>query len=245
MPFPPIPLNKPSDLRGTSSPLRQCAPLLRTAALSILLAGSLSACAPLVVGSLVGGGLWLAADRRTSGAQIDDEAIELRGGNRVRAALENRGRVFITSYNRMVLLTGQVPTQADKDLAEGTLRTVPNVRHVVNELTVGPNTPSNAADALTSTRVKTALVGSRNVRSNAVKVTTENGVVYLMGLVTQQESDRAAEVASGVTGVLKVVKVFEIVSDAAIGNVAPVFAPPPATATTPSAAPAAPGTTTP
>ena len=210
--------------------------LLRTVVLSGVLAGSLSACVPLMVTGVVGG-LLLATDRRSSGAQLDDEAIEMRGSSRISTALQNRGSVSVTSYNRVVLLTGQVFTQADRDLVENTARTLPNARYIVNEVSVGNLAASTPNDALTSARVKTALVGSRNVRSNAVKVTTENGVVYLMGIVTQQESDRAAAVASGVSGVQKVVKVFEIVGDAAINNSLPMNAMP--THATP-VAPAAP-----
>lgn len=218
--------------------------LLRTVVISAALAGSLSACVPLVVTGMVGG-LLLATDRRSSGAQIDDEAIEMRGSSRISAVLQNRGSVSITSYNRVVLLTGQVYSQADRDLVENTAKTLPNVRYIVNEIDVGYPSSSTASDALTSTRVKTALVGSRNVRSNAVKVTTENGVVYLMGIVTQQESDQAALVASGVSGVRKVVKVFEIVSDAAMNSPLPISTVPanatPVTPTVPGT-PAAPGT---
>ena len=200
-------------------------PLLRTAIVSGVLAGSLSACVPLVIGGVVGG-LLLATDRRTSGAQIDDETIELRGSNRISSALQSRGRVSVTSYNRIVLLTGQVPAQSDRSLVEATIKTVPNIRYIVNEITVGPMAPQPTNDALTSARVKTVLAGSSNVKSNAVKVVTENGVVYLMGIATQQESDRAAAAASGVNGVVKVVKVFEIVSDSAVSSQPPLGAVP-------------------
>lgn len=210
-----------SDSTSSLAPRRRWPALLRTLVLSSVLASSLSACVPLVVTGVVGG-ILLATDRRSSGAQLDDEAIELRGSSRINAALQNRGSVSITSYNRVVLLTGQVFSQAERDMVEAIAKTLPNVRYIVNEVAVAPIYPSGTVDALTSTRVKTALVGSRNVRSNAVKVTTENGVVYLMGIVTQQESDRAAEVASGVSGVRKVVKVFEIVNDAAINSPLPI-----------------------
>ena len=229
-----------------SAPARRWPALLRTVVISAALAGSLSACVPLVVTGMVSG-LLLATDRRSSGAQIDDETIEMRGSSRISSVLQNRGSVSITSYNRVVLLTGQVYSQADRDLVENTAKTLPNVRYIVNEIDVGYPSSSTAADALTSTRVKTALVGSRNVRSNAVKVTTENGVVYLMGIVTQQESDQAAIVASGVSGVRKVVKVFEIVSvsDAAMNSPLPISTVPanatPVTPTVPGT-PAVPGT---
>ena len=202
--------------------------LLRTAIVSGMLAGSLSACVPLVIGGVVGG-LLLATDRRISGAQVDDEAIELRGDNRIRTALQDRGRVSVTSYNRIALLTGQVPAQSDRDLVEASMKSVPNIRYIVNEITVGPMVPQSSIDALITARVKTVLVGSSNVKSTAVKVITEKGVVYLMGIATQQESDRSAAAASGVNGVVKVVKVFEIVGNTAISNHPPPGAVPTST----------------
>ena len=162
-------------------------------------------------------------------AQVDDEAIELRGDNRIRTALQDRGRVSVTSYNRIALLTGQVPAQSDRDLVEASMKTVPNIRYIVNEITVGPMVPQSSNDALITARVKTVLVGSSNVKSTAVKVITEKGVVYLMGIATQQESDRSAAAASGVNGVVKVVKVFEIVGNTAISNHPPPGAVPTST----------------
>lgn len=185
--------------------------LLRTTLVSALLAASVSACVPLVVGGAVVGGAILVADRRTSGAQLDDQGIELRGRNRVKAAIAGRtAKVKVTSYNRMVLLTGQVPSEADRTTVENAVREVPNVRHIVNELTVGPLATHPTSDTLITTRVRTALLGTKNVRSGAVKVTTENATVYLMGLVNADESARAAAAASRVVGVAKVVKVFEL-----------------------------------
>ena len=220
------------SLAARSAATRAACTLLAAAALGSGLAG----CFPLVVGGVAVGSL-MVADRRTAGSQVEDEGIELRSVNRIYNELGDQLHVNVTSYNRVVLLTGQVFTQADRDLVENTARTLPNARYIVNEVSVGNLAASTPNDALTSARVKTALVGSRNVRSNAVKVTTENGVVYLMGIVTQQESDRAAAVASGVSGVQKVVKVFEIVGDAAINNSLPMNAVP--THATP-VAPAAP-----
>lgn len=209
-----------STSRTTSFSLRRNARVLRTALLAGLVASSLSACVPLVIGTVAAGGAWIATDRRSSGAQADDEALEIRGKNRIKEALQHRGQVNVTSYNRIVLLTGQVPSQADKDLADSTARGLPNARSVVNEITVGAYPSGYTRDALTSTRVRTALIGNRDAKAKPVKVTTENGTVYLMGIVTQQESDRAAEVASGVSGVVKVVKVFEIMDSAGINNAA-------------------------
>ena len=203
--------------------------LLRNVALAGVLAGSLSACVPLVIGGAVGAGL-LVTDRRTTGAQMEDEGIELRGSSRIREAIGNRGRVSLTSYNRIVLLNGQVENAAVRQQAEDIAKALPNARTIVNEITVGPFVVNSSNDTFISSRVKTALMGASHVRSNAVKVVTENGVVYLMGIVTQQESDRAADVASTVDGVVKVVKVFEIVGDAALGSNAPPQSTPASTA---------------
>lgn len=195
----------------------------RTLVVAGLLAASLSACVPLVVGGAAVGGTLLVLDRRTSGAQLEDEGIESRASSRIRDALDarvgERGRVAATSYNRILLLTGQVPTEADRKLAETTAAGVPNVRRVINEIII--NAPATftqrSTDALTTTRVKTALVTEAQVDANAVKVVTELGTVYLMGIVTQAEADKAADVVRNVSGVFKVVKVFELVSPAAIG----------------------------
>ena len=218
---------KPSasaDTRTTSTPRN--GRLGRTLVLAGVLAATLSACVPLVVGTAVGGA-WLALDRRTSGAQLEDEGIEARGSNRIQEVLKDRGRVSVTSYNRVMLLTGQVTTDADRQLAENTARTVPNVRRVVNDILINPSATlsQRSTDALTSTRVKGALVGSNQINSNAVKVTTELGTVYLMGIVTQREADAAAEAARNVGGVLKVVKVFEIVPESALSSTTTVPAP--------------------
>ena len=116
---------------------RRTGRLGRTLVLAGVLAATLSACVPLVVGTAVGGA-WLALDRRTSGAQLEDEGIEARGSNRIQEVIKDRGRVSVTSYNRVMLLTGQVTTDADRQLAENTARTVPNVRRVVNDILINP-----------------------------------------------------------------------------------------------------------
>lgn len=187
--------------------------------LAAMCGSTLTACVPLVVGAAAGG-TWIALDRRTSGAQLDDEGIEARGVNRIETALQGRGHVAVLSYNRIMLLTGQVAAEADRQLAETTAKGVPNVRSVVNEVTVGPTASLSrrAGDATLSTRVKTALIGTTGLRSNAIKVTSELGTVYLMGIVTAREADMAANAARDVNGVLKVVKVFEIVAEDATNN---------------------------
>ena len=184
--------------------------LLATAAL----AGGLSACVPLVMGGAAVGTL-VAVDRRTSGTQLEDEGIEFRAANRLHGLYGDRAHVNVTSWNRQVLLTGEVPTQEDRQKAEQTLREVENVRSVVNDLVVAP--PSSLSqrsnDTLITGKVKASFVDAKDLVSAAFKVVTERGVVYLMGRVTQREATRATEIARGVSGVTKVVRVFEIISE--------------------------------
>ena len=201
---------------------RTSASLLVVAAVAAptLLAG----CAPLVVGAAVVGGAMVVTDRRSSGAQVDDEVIEVKANSRIGEALPGDNvRVNTTSYNRMVLLTGEVPKEGDKTTVEQVVARIDNVASVVNELTVGPpnsfNEKTNAA--FITTKVKASLVDAKDVFSNQIKVVTHRGVVYLMGRVTEREAARAAEIARGVSGVVKVVKVFEILSEAELANSSP------------------------
>ena len=184
---------------------------------------TLSACAPLIVGGAVVGGAMVATDRRTTGSQVDDETIELKANSRMNAAFEDRARVSTTSYNRMVLLTGEVPTEADKTTAEQAVARIDNVQSVVNELTVGPlNTFSEKSkDAFVTAKVKASLVDAKDLFANSIKVVTHRGTVYLMGRVTEREANRATEVARGVSGVVKVVRVFEVLSESELANTQP------------------------
>jgi osmotically-inducible protein OsmY len=193
---------------------------LRAAALGLAAATFLGGCAPLLIGGALAGGAMVFTDRRTSGTQVEDEVIELKGMNRVREVLGERGQVSVTSYNRIVLLTGEVPEAADKTTVEQAVAKVDNVRSVVNELTVGlpRSITGRSSDALLTTKVKASFIDAKDLFSNALKVVTSQGVVYLMGRVTEREADRAADVARGVAGVRKVVKVFEIVSEAELAN---------------------------
>ena len=189
--------------------------LAAAAALAALsLAGAFSACAPLIVGGAVLGTGLVATDRRTTGAQIDDEGIELRAGSRIRE-LATLGQVSVTSFNRLVLLTGEVPGAAERVAAEQAVAKVDGVRSVVNEIVVAPNSAfsSRSADSVLSTKVKATLVDAKDVQANAYKVVAERRVIYLMGRVTEREANRGAELASQVSGVEKVVKVFEVVSE--------------------------------
>ena len=202
----------------TTTPLR-----LALVASALAAAAALSACAPLLIGGAIVGGSMLAIDRRSSGAQVDDQAIELRSGNRLTEVLADRGHVNVTSYNRMVLITGEVPTEADKAAVEPAVARIDNVRSVVNELTVGEvSTISNRAnDTLLTGKVKASLVDAKDMQVNAFKVVTERGVVYLMGRVTEREAGRAADIARNVSGVRKVVRVFEIVTEGELADLQP------------------------
>ena len=190
----------------------------RLMSLSLLCAAmvaGLAACAPVVLGGAALSGGLIATDRRTSGAQLEDEGIELRAVNRLRESLGERGHLNVTSYNRQVLLTGEVPSAQDKQLAEQTVGKVENVRSIVNDLAVAGNTSLTArsSDALITGRVKAAMVDAREIYANAFKVVTERGVVYLMGRVTQAEAARATDLARSIPGVVKVVRVMEIITN--------------------------------
>jgi osmotically-inducible protein OsmY len=200
---------------------------VRLALIGAATAGALSACAPLLVGGAIVGGSMVATDRRTSGAQVEDEVIELKAGNRLRESIGDRGQVNATSYNRVMLLTGVVNDAADKALAEQAVSRIDNVQSVVNELSIGlpRSITGRSNDALLTTKVKASFIDAKDLFSNALKVVTSQGVVYLMGRVTEREANRAAEVARGVSGVQKVVKVFEIISEAELANTRPRPAP--------------------
>jgi osmotically-inducible protein OsmY len=202
---------------------------------SLALAGALSACAPLIIGAGAVGAMAM-FDRHTSGAQVEDEGIELRGASRLRDALGDKAHVNITSYNRQVLLTGEVPNEQAKQTAEQVVAKVDNVKGVVNELTVMMNTSlaQRSNDTFITGKVKATLVDDRNLYVGAFKVVTERGTVYLMGRVTQREADEATRLTRNISGVQKVVRIFEVISEDELRRMVPDQSPKPA------AAPAAP-----
>jgi osmotically-inducible protein OsmY len=185
------------------------------------LAAGLSACVPLVVGgaAVVGAGM-VATDRRSSGAQVDDQGIELRASARVREIANDQMYVSVTSFNRQVLLTGAVGNEADRRRVEDVVRRVDNVRSVVNELTIGPPSTfqQRSSDTLIVGKIKASLLDAKDVFANSFKVVVDRGTVYLMGLATRRETDRATDIARGVSGVEKVVRVVEIVSEAELAG---------------------------
>jgi len=200
--------------------------LLTLMVLSASLGGALSACAPIIMGGAVMGSL-MATDRRTTGTQIEDEGIELHASARIRENLGDRVHVSVTSYNRQVLLTGEVPNAQDKQLVEQVVSRVENVRAIVNELAVlGHSTlTQRSSDALVTGKVKAALIDAKDLYANAFKVVTERGTTYLMGRVTQREANRATDIARATGGVQKVVRVLEIISEEELQNLLPKPAP--------------------
>ena len=195
---------------------------------ALLLAGLaaatlMSACAPLLVGGAVVGTSMVVTDRRTSGTQLEDQSIELKARTRVREAVGERGHVNITSYNRTVLLTGEVAADVDKVAVEQAVAKIEGVRTVVNETAVmgSSSIASRSNDAVLTSKVKASYIDAKDVFANAIKVITERGTVYLMGRVTEREANRASDIARGVAGVQKVVKVFEVITEAELADIQP------------------------
>ena len=189
--------------------------LLRKSALLALAAASLGGCAALVVGGAVGTAM-VVSDRRSSGTQVEDQAIELKAVTRIREAVGERGHINITSYNRIVLLTGEVASDADRTAIEQAVAKIENVRSVVNELAAmgSSSLTARSNDTILTSKVKASHVDAKDLQANAIKVVTERGSVFLMGRVTEREATRATDLARGVSGVQKVVRVFEILSEA-------------------------------
>jgi osmotically-inducible protein OsmY len=181
------------------------------------LVAALSGCVPLVVGGAAVAGVGMVAtDRRTSGAQLDDQGIELRGAARIREIANDDMNITLVSFNRQVLMIGTVGSEADKRRAEEVMRRVDNVRTVVNELVVGPGStfPQRSNDTYLTGKVKASLLDAKDIFATSFKVVTEGGTVYIMGIATRRETDRATEIARTVTGVNRVVRVVEIISEA-------------------------------
>ena len=178
-----------------------------------LLLPVLQGCFPVIAGGIAAGAL-SADDRRTLGAQTEDKSIILKAEGRISERFGNRANVNVTSFNRKVLLTGEVPDAAAKTDAERIASGVENVASIVNELQIAGVSSIGARtnDSILTGKVKGNFVDDKDVLANAFKVVTEGSVVYLMGLVTREEGDRAALVAARTSGVKQVVKVFEYVA---------------------------------
>lgn len=195
-------------VRGPARVLR--AGLLGTMLSATLLAG----CAPLILGGAVLGTGVVVTDRRTTGMQLEDKTIETKAEARAKE-LATLGRINVTSYNRTVLITGEVPGETERAAVERVVSGVENVRSVVNDLVVAPNlsVSQRSGDSLLGAKVKASLVDAKDISANAFRVVAERGVVYLLGRVTEREAQRATELARGVSGVVKVVRVLDILTE--------------------------------
>ena len=206
-----------------------------------LLASTAVACAPIVVGVVAAGTALVVTDRRTTGSQVDDQTIQLRVANELGAAFKNQPvHINVNSFDRKVLLTGEVPDEAVRTRAGAIATATQNVRMVVNELAVAPpsSVSDRTADTALSGRVRAAFINTREIAFNSVEIVTERRIVYLLGLVTDEEGRIAALVASKVSGVQQVVKVFDIASREEVDRRRAVGA-----SATPAAPPASPAVT--
>ncbi len=218
---------------------------------------SFSACAPLVVGVVVAGTAYVGTDRRSTGTQVDDQTIQLRLANELSSALKTKPvHINVNSFDRRVLLTGEVPDEATKSEAGAISERSQGVRLVINELVIAPpsSMSERTADIALGGKVRTAFINTREIAFNSIEIVTERHIIYLLGIVTEKEADIAALVASKVSGVQQVVKVFEIVSPEELqrrrdgtGSSPPAATPSSAPAAAPvrAATPASPPTTTP
>lgn len=190
---------------------------LITLALSTLLATQITGCLPIIAGGAAAGGA-IAADRRTAGIFVEDENIELKAFKKMETNLGENAHVNVTSFNRNVLLTGEVPDAAAKAKAESLAKEINNITSVTNEIAVGPKSSigSRSNDSYITSKVKGQFITENKFPANYVKVVTENGIVYLMGIVTASEADDAVEIARNTQGVTSVVKVFDYVNASTI-----------------------------
>lgn len=222
--------------------MRRNAKRLTLIAFVALVAPLLSGCFTLAATGIVATAVSV-DDRRSTGFQVEDESIEWKAAARIREQHKDT-HVVAVSYNLSVLLVGQVPSEEVKKQVEATVRGVPNVKNVINELAVAGNTSLAARgnDGLVTTNVKARLIGNGKVSPNHVKVVTENSVVFLLGIVTEAEGNAAAEIARTTSGVARVVKVFEYIAKAPAAQPAPAQAPAtaPVSSTTPAPGTAAP-----
>jgi len=182
-----------------------------------------SACAPLVMGGAMVGSALVAIDRRTTGTQLEDEGIEFKAGARIREQLGDRVHVNVNSYNRLVLITGEASSEADRSALTAIAKGVENVNNVLNETAVmgASSLSSRSNDLLIATKIKAKLIDTQDLVTNSLSVVVERGSVYLMGRVTEREAVRAADIIRSVGGVLKVVRTFEIISEEELARIAP------------------------
>jgi osmotically-inducible protein OsmY len=194
-----------------------------TLAAAVLASTLATGCAPLLIGGAMVGGVSVATDRRTSGTQLEDETIEIKAGARIREQLGDRVHINVNSYNRVALITGEVRTDEDKATVERLVGGVENVANVMNEVSVSmlSSLSSRSNDVVIQGKVKARLIDARDLLSNAFYVVVERGEVFLMGRVTEREANRATDIAREVSGVKKVVRAFEIISEEDLARITP------------------------
>jgi osmotically-inducible protein OsmY len=218
----------------TSAPLN-----LRGATLAAALAAGLllSGCAQLLISGASMGATAMYTDRRTPGLQVEDHSVEFTASGRVHDVIGDRGHVTVTSYNRVVLITGEVPTDADRVAVEQAVARMEGVRSLVNQLAVMPVSAVSTRlnDLMLLGKIKVTYADAKDLQVNAFKVVVDRSTAYLMGRVTEREAARATDLARRIPGVQRVVRVFNIVTDAELAGGRPpnVQAQPPAVQSAP------------
>jgi osmotically-inducible protein OsmY len=212
---------------------------LRGATLAAALAAGLllSGCAQLLISGASMGATAMYTDRRTPGLQVEDHSVEFAASSRVHDVIGDRGHVTVTSYNRVVLITGEVPTDADRGAVEQAVARVEGVRSIVNQLAVMPVSAVSTRlnDLMLLGKIKVTYADAKDLQVNAFKVVVDRSTAYLMGRVTEREAARATDLARRIPGVQRVVRVFNIVTDAELAGGRPpnVQAQPPAVPSAP------------
>lgn len=194
-----------------------------TLAAAVLASTLATGCAPLLIGGAMVGGVSVATDRRTSATQLEDETIEIKANARIREQLGDRVHINVNSYNRVALITGEARNEADQAEVERIVAGVENVTKVLNEVavTMHSSLSSRSNDVVVQGKIKAQLIDARDLLSNAFYVVVERGNAYLMGRVTEREADRATDIARQVSGVKKVVRAFEIISEDELARITP------------------------
>lgn len=187
---------------------------LALAVLAVATLGAVQGCIPVIVGG-TGMAVAMVSDRRSSGTYVEDEGIEWKAGKWISDRLGDKVHVNATAFNRKLLLTGEAFNEESREEAGRLATSVENVREVINELRVAPTSSlgNRANDSYISSKVKARFVDQKDFHIQQVKVVTEAGTTYLMGLVTEREGSAATEIARTTKGVQKVVRVFEYISE--------------------------------
>ncbi|HEY0954256.1 MAG TPA: BON domain-containing protein [Roseateles sp.] len=201
--------------------------LNRTLIAAVLVSLLGTGCAPLLIGGAMVGGVNVATDRRTSGTQLEDESIEIKAGARIREQIGEKAHINVNSYNRVALITGEANSEETRARIETLVGGVENVQRVMNEVAIGANSSlsGRSNDVLIQGKIKAKLIDAKDLISNAFYVVVERGNVYLLGRVTEREANRATEIARQISGVRKVIRAFEIISEEELARYAPKAAP--------------------